>query len=119
MENVGLSEAAKRGVGNGDRQIPDMSFFDSSISNGYGYIMHPSGIIEQYILVSVLGGQRQVTASTPIAWPTRCVDIQVTHYGSAAFYGTAVPGTNSTFTVHLQPSAPGAAAAFFVKLTGY
>ena len=119
LNNLGLLEAAKRDVGIGVNQIPDMSFFASSINGGYGYIMHPSGIIEQYILVTIPSGQRSISASTPIAWPTKCVDIQVTHYGSAAYYGTAIPNSNSTFTIHLQPSTSGGAAAFFVKLTGY
>nr|MDN0968202.1 hypothetical protein [Escherichia coli] len=32
--NVGLGEAAKRNVGNGENQIPDMSFWTVTGSNG-------------------------------------------------------------------------------------
>ncbi|MDD8418681.1 phage tail protein, partial [Escherichia coli] len=42
--NVGLGEAAKRNVGNGQNQIPDMAAFASSLSST-GFQKLPSGLI--------------------------------------------------------------------------
>ncbi|MCF6556630.1 hypothetical protein PDN78_23680, partial [Escherichia coli] len=42
--NVGLGEAAKRNVGTGANQIPDMGSFTLSVS-GTGYQKLPSGFI--------------------------------------------------------------------------
>ena len=47
LQNLGLGEASKRAVGNAKNQIPDMSFFQSTIgSNGIQYL--PGGIIIQW-----------------------------------------------------------------------
>ncbi|MEB7192705.1 hypothetical protein NEM52_23670, partial [Escherichia coli] len=43
-ENVGLGEAAKRDVGTGDNQIPDMGAFAS----GSGWFRLPGGYIVQF-----------------------------------------------------------------------
>ncbi|CNH92856.1 phage tail protein [Yersinia alsatica] len=43
LANLGLGDAAKRGVGNGENQIPDMSFFQS----GTGWLKLPDGTIIQ------------------------------------------------------------------------
>ncbi|MGX4878767.1 hypothetical protein ACUYGS_23870 [Escherichia coli] len=45
--NVGLGEAAKRNVGTGANQIPDMGSFTLSVS-GTGYQKLPSGFILQW-----------------------------------------------------------------------
>ncbi|MDD8870960.1 phage tail protein, partial [Escherichia coli] len=42
--NVGLGEAAKRNVGTGENQIPDMSAY----SSGSGWQKLPDGSIEQW-----------------------------------------------------------------------
>ncbi|EHW00702.1 hypothetical protein ECDEC7B_0296 [Escherichia coli DEC7B] len=44
LENLGLGEAAKRGVGTGENQIPDMASFAS----GDGWMKLPNGKILQY-----------------------------------------------------------------------
>ncbi|MCG9409120.1 hypothetical protein LCT61_20790, partial [Escherichia coli] len=44
LENLGLGEAAKRNVGTGANQIPDMGSFTLSVS-GTGYQKLPSGFI--------------------------------------------------------------------------
>ncbi|MDD8418680.1 hypothetical protein LAW59_22910, partial [Escherichia coli] len=44
LENLGLGEAAKRNVGNGQNQIPDMAAFASSLSST-GFQKLPSGLI--------------------------------------------------------------------------
>ncbi|MWF42714.1 hypothetical protein GQE21_28350, partial [Escherichia coli] len=44
LENLGLGEAAKRNVGTGENQIPDMS----SYASGSGWRKMPDGSIEQW-----------------------------------------------------------------------
>lgn len=46
--NVGLGEAAKRNVGTGENQIPDMS----SYASGSGWRKMPDGSIEQWGRIS-------------------------------------------------------------------
>ncbi|HHL4557699.1 TPA: hypothetical protein ACRCCL_004486, partial [Escherichia coli] len=53
--NVGLGEAAKRNVGNGENQIPDMSFWTVTGSNGNFVIRQPDGLIIQMVTVSISG----------------------------------------------------------------
>ncbi|MGT9449816.1 phage tail protein, partial [Escherichia coli] len=42
---LGLGEAAKRNVGNGENQIPDMSFWAVTGGNGNFVIRQPDGLI--------------------------------------------------------------------------
>ena len=51
--NVGLGEAAKRNVGNGENQIPDMSFWTVTGGNGNFVIRQPDGLIIQMVTVSI------------------------------------------------------------------
>lgn len=46
--NVQLGEAAKRDVGTGANQIPDMSAFDAQLALS-GYAKEPSGLIRQWV----------------------------------------------------------------------
>ena len=55
LENLGLGEAAKRNVGNGENQIPDMSFWTVTGGNGNFVIRQPDGIIIQMLTVSISG----------------------------------------------------------------
>ncbi|EEV6186004.1 hypothetical protein EJP60_20065, partial [Escherichia coli] len=48
LENLGLGEAAKRNVGTGENQIPDMS----SYASGSGWRKMPDGSIEQWGRIS-------------------------------------------------------------------
>ncbi|MGG7364623.1 hypothetical protein ACQ7B3_07245, partial [Escherichia coli] len=49
LENLGLGEAAKRNVGNGENQIPDMSFWTVTGGNGNFVIRQPDGLITQMV----------------------------------------------------------------------
>ncbi|EGH1341217.1 phage tail protein, partial [Escherichia coli] len=51
----GLGEAAKRNVGNGENQIPDMSFWTVTGGNGNFVIRQPDGLIIQMVTVSISG----------------------------------------------------------------
>ncbi|MCM4481522.1 phage tail protein [Escherichia coli] len=52
---LGLGEAAKRNVGNGENQIPDMSFWTVAGGNGNFVIRQPDGLIIQMVTVSISG----------------------------------------------------------------
>ena len=53
--NLGLGEAAKRNVGNGENQIPDMSFWTVTGGDGNFVIRQPDGLIIQMVTVSISG----------------------------------------------------------------
>lgn len=55
VKNLGLGEAAKRNVGNGENQIPDMSFWTVTGGNGNFVIRQPDGLIIQMVTVSISG----------------------------------------------------------------
>lgn len=50
-----MGEAAKRNVGNGENQIPDMSFWTVTGGNGNFVIRQPDGLITQMVTVSISG----------------------------------------------------------------
>ncbi|MDZ9708807.1 phage tail protein [Escherichia coli] len=52
---LGLGEAAKRNVGNGENQIPDMSFWTVTGGNGNFVIRQPDGLIIQMVTVNISG----------------------------------------------------------------
>ncbi len=52
---LGLGEAAKRNVGNGENQIPDMSFWTVTGGDGNFVIRQPDGLIIQMVTVSISG----------------------------------------------------------------
>ncbi|MDF8975830.1 hypothetical protein OU650_20855 [Escherichia coli] len=74
--NVGLGEAAKRNVGTGANQIPDMGSFTLSVS-GTGYQKLPSGFILQWGSISTPGIAQDVVTHFPIAFPNRCLRVLV------------------------------------------
>ena len=72
LENLGLGEAAKRNVGTGANQIPDMGSFTLSVS-GTGYQKLPSGFILQWGSIGAPGIAQDVVTHFPIAFPNRCL----------------------------------------------
>ncbi len=73
---LGLGEAAKRNVGTGANQIPDMGSFTLSVS-GTGYQKLPSGFILQWGSISTPGIAQDVVTHFPIAFPNRCLRVLV------------------------------------------
>ncbi|QMM08692.1 phage tail protein [Escherichia coli] len=77
--NVGLGEAAKRGVGTGENQIPDMASFAS----GDGWMKLPNGKILQYgcgAVTPTLSTQTmRITFSIPFPKKADCA--MLTHSG--------------------------------------
>ncbi len=81
LENLGLGEAAKRNVGNGQNQIPDMAAFVSSLSST-GFQKLPSGLIIQWGIVS---GASNYTVTYPVTFPNRSLALlAVPHTTSVA-----------------------------------
>ncbi|MEF4151100.1 hypothetical protein U9042_02425 [Escherichia coli] len=66
LENLGLGEAAKRDVGTGDNQIPDMGAFAS----GSGWFRLPGGYIVQFGTFSG-NTTRFISGHFPIPFPNR------------------------------------------------
>ncbi|WP_438671966.1 gp53-like domain-containing protein, partial [Siccibacter turicensis] len=77
-KNLGLGEAAKRGVGTGSNQIPDMSFF-KSLNNNDGYITLPGGLIIQYGRATTAKNNAIVTHPLPIAFPKHHYQCVLSH----------------------------------------
>ncbi len=81
LENLDLGEAAKRNVGNGQNQIPDMAAFASSLSST-GFQKLPSGLIIQWGIVS---GASNYTVTYPVTFPSRSLALlAVPHTTSVA-----------------------------------
>ncbi|HEI3679174.1 TPA: phage tail protein [Escherichia coli] len=73
---LGLGEAAKRNVGTGANQIPDMGSFTLSVS-GTGYQKLPSGFILQWGSIGAPDIAQDVVTHFPIAFPNRCLRVLV------------------------------------------
>ncbi|MEM5284005.1 hypothetical protein V5021_24815, partial [Escherichia coli] len=58
--NVGLGEAAKRDVGTGENQIPDMVSF-SGVRDFYGKQLLPGGLILQWLTIPSSAAAKAVT----------------------------------------------------------
>lgn len=58
--NLGLGEAAKRGVGTGENQIPDMASF-SGVRDFYGKQLLPGGLILQWLTIPSSAAVKAVT----------------------------------------------------------
>lgn len=78
-----LGEAAKRNVGTGANQIPDMNSFLCSLASN-GYMKFPGGIIVQWANAGPLVGNSSALLSFPIPFPNQLL--------------VAVPYTGSTVT---------------------
>ena len=99
LKNVGLGEAAKREVGTGANQIPDMSSFLAQ-RGGAWYRQHPSGMIEQggSFTVSGSANAQKGTVNFPIPFPSVCVGIWFTYQTedpSSRFAGIFTKSVNS------------------------
>ena len=86
LENLGLGEAAKRDVGTGANQIPDMSSWTKGISTDAIWIRFPDGTIIQM----GAGGGSNTEITFPIPFPTQCMIFIAMPRSSAstAFIGT-------------------------------
>ncbi|EPO2107807.1 phage tail protein [Escherichia coli] len=70
---LGLGEAAKRDVGNGQNQIPDMSAWECGGDTTTGWRRSPDGYIEQWGLTGAT--TNEVLINFPIPFPTGVISI--------------------------------------------
>ncbi|EEC7727551.1 hypothetical protein E9E28_003026 [Escherichia coli] len=101
LENLDLGEAAKRNVGTGENQVPDMNSFGNSLTaNGYQKL--PGGMIIQWgsFSVSPTGGSvGTVDITLPVAFPAACRSVNAlisTNDPSARSVGFDIGSTNRT-----------------------
>ncbi|EPI0027032.1 gp53-like domain-containing protein [Escherichia coli] len=73
VKNLGLGEAAKRDVGNGQNQIPDMSAWECGGDTTTGWRRSPDGYIEQWGLTEAT--TNEVLINFPIPFPTAVISI--------------------------------------------
>lgn len=89
--NLGLGDAAKKNVGTGSGQIPDMSSFGNQrADSGYQYL--PGGLILQWAIAITRTSPE--TVSFPIAFPTRALCVVATDQ--------SVGGTDQGFALTAQ-----------------
>ncbi|EOV14478.1 hypothetical protein WGA_00766 [Escherichia coli KTE40] len=101
LSDLGLGEAAKRNVGTGENQVPDMNSFGNSLTaNGYQKL--PGGMIIQWgsFYVSPTGGSvGTVDITLPVAFPAACRSVNAlisTNDPSARSVGFDIGSTNRT-----------------------
>ncbi|MDU5387334.1 hypothetical protein [Enterobacter sichuanensis] len=72
LEYLGLGDVAKRTIGNGTGQVPDMSFFGKIYSNGSvtGGFTFPNGMIIQTAAITSIPAGTSVEVTYPIPFPT-------------------------------------------------
>lgn len=89
--NLGLGDAAKKNVGTGSGQIPDMSSFGNQLADsGYQYL--PGGLILQWAITKTTKSPE--TVSFPIAFPTMALCVVATDQ--------SVGGTGQGFALTAQ-----------------
>lgn len=109
---VGLGEAAKRNVGTGENQIPDMS----SYASGSGWRKMPDGSIEQWGRISFPGEHGPVSANVSFPIPfTQTPGIVIVcdgGFGGGNMWG-ATNWSTTGFIAHCNYGLEG--GAFFAK----
>ena len=120
LTNLQLGEAAKRGVGTGANQIPDMSEFSASFSE-IGWSRAPSGLIEQWGVYTIPNGITGKQFPFPVVFPNRCLSIIACDAGSGAFSIGAVIDGIRTFSLHYDPgrAAPGVNVGVRMRCVGF
>ncbi|EEW0215231.1 hypothetical protein AE49_00244 [Escherichia coli BIDMC 74] len=112
---LGLGEAAKRNVGTGANQIPDMGSFTLSVS-GTGYQKLPSGFILQWGSIGAPGIAQDVVTHFPIAFPNRCLRVLVsqdyTPDSGAVGYIACAGFSSDPVKFISRASTPGLGASF-------
>ncbi|ENC8313385.1 phage tail protein [Escherichia coli] len=112
---LGLGEAAKRDVGTGTNQIPDMGSFTLSVS-GTGYQKLPSGFILQWGSIGAPGIAQDVVTHFPIAFPNRCLRVLVsqdyTPDSGAVGYIACAGFSSDPVKFISRASTPGLGASF-------
>ena len=110
--NLGLGEAAKRAVGTGDKQLPDMSTFTFSRNGQNGWDALPNGMIRQFGTATLapvgnfnkqtLGGVDYYTHYYRVAFPRQYLNAQVSTNATLASPAYTVQGSMAgrTLAIH-------------------
>lgn len=121
IKKVGLGEAAKRGVGTGENQIPDMSSFASALSSN-GYQKLPSGLIIQWGAAAAgigsTGGTGNIV-SFPVAFPRYCAQIITSYDNGSSSIIAGAAGNQTTTQFLLRCDATGGSYNFRWLAVGY
>ncbi|EFW7769125.1 hypothetical protein K1U33_001999 [Shigella flexneri] len=123
LENLGLGEAAKRNVGTGANQIPDMSLFASSNTATAAAQKFPSGLILQ---CGQLNGSPNVSSTYGMRFPmtfSRVLAVTVTlnvtgASGQPTVSATSVQNTGFNITVSPGSGYGSSADAYYIAM-GY
>ncbi|MCA7340801.1 phage tail protein [Escherichia coli] len=112
LKNLGLGEAAKRNVGTGANQIPDMSAY----SSGSGWQKLPDGSIEQWGRINFPTNAAAVSTNVTFPIPfTQEPDVVIVYdggFGGGNMWG-ATNWTRTGFVAHCNYGFEG--GAFFAK----
>ncbi|MGD7718007.1 gp53-like domain-containing protein, partial [Escherichia coli] len=112
LENLGLGEAAKRDVGTGENQIPDMSAY----SSGSGWQKLPDGSIEQWGRINFPNNAAAVSTNVTFTIPfTQEPDVVIVYdggFGGGNMWG-ATNWTKTGFVAHCNYGFEG--GAFYAK----
>ncbi|HAX9227511.1 TPA: hypothetical protein SIF92_002669 [Escherichia coli] len=112
LENLGLGEAAKRNVGTGENQIPDMSAY----SSGSGWQKLPDGSIEQWGRINFPYNAAAVSTNVTFTIPfTQEPDVVIVYdggFGGGNMWG-ATNWTKTGFVAHCNYGFEG--GAFYAK----
>lgn len=112
LANLGLGEAAKRNVGTGENQIPDMSAY----SSGSGWQKLPDGSIEQWGRINFPYNAAAVSTNVTFTIPfTQEPDVVIVYdggFGGGNMWG-ATNWTKTGFVAHCNYGFEG--GAFYAK----
>ncbi|HAO9419261.1 TPA: hypothetical protein IRM85_004899 [Escherichia coli] len=112
LENLGLGEAAKRDVGTGENQIPDMSAY----SSGSGWQKLPDGSIEQWGRINFPNNAAAVSTNVTFTIPfTQEPDVVIVYdggFGGGNMWG-ATNWAKTGFVAHCNYGFEG--GAFYAK----
>lgn len=112
LQNLGLGEAAKRNVGTGENQIPDMSAY----SSGSGWQKLPDGSIEQWGRINFPNNAAAVSTNVTFTIPfTQEPDVVIVYdggFGGGNMWG-ATNWTKTGFVAHCNYGFEG--GAFYAK----
>ncbi len=125
LENLQLGEAAKRNVGTGANQIPDMNSFTSGSSTTADWYKLPGGLLIQSGINAVGYIGSPFTIGLPVAFSNANYRIVASYDNarSTATYGfamSALPSTASAFTINSSSNASvGPVYAYWIAIGKY
>ncbi|EOZ1555632.1 hypothetical protein ACQK1D_001394 [Escherichia coli] len=120
-KNLQLGEAAKREVGTGANQIPDMNNFSSNRGSA-GYQKLPSGLILQWGAGIAGTGSVANTGNTinfPIAFPNQCFQVVTSYDNGGGVIVAGSAGSQTTTSFLLRCDATGGSYNFRWFAMGY